>query len=46
MEKENLSNIWPILYFKADWPAESYKFDFDIHLIKANDDILSILKKT
>ena len=45
MEKENLSNIWPILYFEADWPAESYMFDFDIHLIKANDDILAILKK-
>ena len=42
MEK---GNIWPILYFEADWPAESYKFDFDIHLIKANDDILAILKK-
>jgi hypothetical protein len=45
MEKENLSNIWPILYFEADWPAKSYKFDFDIHLIKANNDILAILKK-
>ncbi|MBC8473172.1 MAG: hypothetical protein H8D56_27245 [Planctomycetes bacterium] len=45
MEKECSSRIWPILYFKADWPAESYKFDFDIHLIKANDDILAILKK-
>lgn len=45
MEKENLLNIWPILYFEADWPAESYQFDFDIHLIKANEDILAILKK-
>lgn len=43
MEKGNLSNLWPILYFKADWPAESYKFDFDVHLIKANEDILAIV---
>jgi len=46
MEEENLSNIWPILYFEADWPSESYKFDFNVRLIKANQDILSILEKT
>lgn len=40
MVNENLSNIWPILYFKADWPAESYKFDFDVCLIKATEEIL------
>lgn len=40
MENENLSNIWPILYFKADWPAESYKFDFDVSLIKATEEML------
>lgn len=45
MEKENLLNLWPILYLEADWPAESYKFDFDVCLIKANDDILNILRK-
>jgi len=45
MEEENLSNIWPILYFEADWSAESYPFDFDVRLIKANDDILAILNK-
>ena len=45
MGKENLSNIWPILYFEADWPSESYKFDFDVCLIKANEDILAILKE-
>jgi len=45
MEKENLSKIWPILYFEADWPAESYKFDFDVRLIKASEDILAIVRK-
>jgi len=40
MKKENLSNIWPILYFEADWPAESYPFDFDVRLIKATEEIL------
>jgi len=44
MEKENLSKIWPILYFKADWPAEMYKFDFDVRLIKANEEILAIVR--
>ena len=43
MGKENLSNIWPILYFEADWPAESYPFDFDVRLIKANEEILEIV---
>lgn len=45
MEKENLSKIWPILYFKADWPGESYPFGFGIRLIKANEDILEIIRK-
>jgi hypothetical protein len=46
MKKKNLYNLWPILYFDADWPAESYSsFDFDVRLVKANDDILAILKK-
>jgi hypothetical protein len=43
MGKENSSTIWPILYFEADWPAESYKFDFDVCLIKATDEILAIV---
>ncbi len=43
MEKENSSKIWPILYFEADWPAESYKFDFDVRLFKASEDILAIV---
>lgn len=34
MEKENLSKIWPVLYFKADWPSKSYNFDLGIQLIK------------
>ena len=45
MEKENLFNLWPILYLDADWPAESYLFDFDVRLIKANEDILAVLEK-
>jgi len=45
MENENLSSVWPILYFEADWPAESYPFDFDVRLIKANEDILAIIEK-
>jgi len=36
MEKENLSTIWPILYFKADWPSKSYKFDLGVQFIKAD----------
>ncbi len=36
MEKENLSTIWPILYFKADWPSKSYNFDLGVQLIKAD----------
>jgi len=46
MEKENLSNIWPILYFEADWPAESYKFDFNVRLIKANEEMIAIVGDT
>lgn len=45
MEKEVLSNIWPILYLEADWPAKSYSFDFDVRLIKASEDIIAILEK-
>jgi len=36
MEKENLSTIWPILYFKADWPSKSYNFDLGIKVIKSD----------
>ena len=36
MGKENSSTIWPILYFEADWPSKSYKFDLGVQLIKAN----------
>lgn len=43
MEKENLSTIWPILYFEADWPQQRHNFDFGIQLIKANQDILAIV---
>ena len=43
MGKEYLSTIWPILYFKADWPAESYKLDFDVRLVKASEEILAIV---
>ncbi len=43
MEKENLSTIWPILYFEADWPQQRHNFDFGIQLIKANEDILAIV---
>jgi hypothetical protein len=40
MGKENLSTIWPILYFKADWPSKSYSFDLGVQLIKAEETIL------
>jgi len=40
MKKENLSTIWPILYFKADWPSKSYNFDLGIQLIKADKNTL------
>ena len=40
MEKENLSTIWPVLYFKADWPSKSYNFDLDVQLIKADKKLL------
>ena len=36
VEKEYLSTIWPVLYFKADWPSKSYKFDLGVQLIKAD----------
>lgn len=32
--------IWPILYFKADWPSKSYNFDLGVQLIKADKPIL------
>ncbi len=40
MKNENLSNIWPILYFKADWPSNSYNFDLGVKIIKADESIL------
>jgi hypothetical protein len=40
MKNENLSTIWPILYFKADWPSKSYNFDLGVQLIKADKDTL------
>jgi hypothetical protein len=40
MEKENLSTIWPILYFEADWPSKSYIFDLGVQLIKADETLL------
>jgi len=40
MEKENLPTIWPILYFKADWPSKSYNFDLGVRLIKADKTLL------
>ena len=40
MEKESLSTIRPILYFKADWPSKSYNFDLGVQLIKADKPIL------
>ena len=40
MEKENLSKIWPILYFEADRPSKSYNFDLGIQLIKADKNTL------
>lgn len=40
MEKENLSTIWPMLYFKADWPSKCYNFDLGIQLIRAEKPIL------
>ncbi len=43
MEKGYSSTIWPVLYFKADWPGEEYKFDFDVRLIKASEEILAIV---
>jgi len=43
MGKEYLSKVWPVLYFKADWPAETYKFDFNVRLIKASEEILEVV---
>ncbi len=40
MEKEYLSTIWPVLYFKADWPSKSYNFDLGIQLIKVDKNTL------
>jgi hypothetical protein len=40
MGKENLSKIWPILYFEADWPSKSYNFDLGVRLIKADKTLL------
>jgi len=45
MEKENLSKIWPILYFEADWPSKSYNFDLGIQLIKADKNTLEEITK-
>jgi hypothetical protein len=43
MEQTNL-RMWPILYFQADWPAETPPFDFDVRLIKASEEILAIVR--
>jgi hypothetical protein len=40
MEKEYSSTVWPILYFKADWPSKSYKFDLGVQLIKTDQNML------
>lgn len=40
MEKENLSKIWPVLYFEADWPSKSYSFDLGVQLIKVDKNTL------
>ena len=40
MEKEYLFTIWPVLYFKADWPSKSYNFDLGIQLIKVDKNTL------
>jgi hypothetical protein len=45
MEKENLSKVWPILYFEADWPSKSYNFDLGIQLIKADKNTLEEITK-
>ena len=38
--EEYSSTIWPILYFKADWPSKSYNFDLGVRLIKADKKML------
>jgi len=40
MGKEYLSTIWPILYFKADWPLKSYNFDLGVQLIRVDETML------
>jgi hypothetical protein len=40
MEKENLSKIWPILYFEADWPPNIPSFELGVQLIKADKTLL------
>lgn len=40
MEKEYSPTIWPVLYFKADWPSKSYSFDLGVQLIKADKKML------
>ena len=42
MERSSL-RIWPILYFKADWPAETHNFAFDVRLIRVSEEILDIV---
>ena len=46
MGKEYLSTIWPVLYFKADWPAENYKFDLGVQLIKVDRTLLEKITDT
>ncbi len=43
MENENMSTIWPILYFKTDWPERTYNFDLGVQLIKADKDTLKAI---
>jgi hypothetical protein len=40
VEKEYLSTIWPILYFKADWPSKSDDLGLGIRIIKADKELL------
>lgn len=43
MENRKHVKIWPILYFHADWPVESHKFEFDVCLVKANKKIHEVV---
>lgn len=46
MENRRCVRMWPLLYFHADWPAESYKFDlfgFEVFVFKANQKILEVV---